>query len=81
VPVVRAGLGAAGLPGGHGHFARAPQENDAPSDTCNTTFRYASDAAVRAVGYEGSPPDCSSPMPIVATDAVYQDTITATITF
>ena len=48
------------------YYARVPQQNDAPPDTYNTTFRYASDAAVRALGYSGSPPDCSSSMPIVS---------------
>ena len=48
------------------YYARVPAQNDAVADTYNTTFRYSSDAAVRAVGYNGSPPDCSSSMPIVS---------------
>lgn len=48
------------------YYAKVPVQDDAPADTYNTTFRYASDAAVRAVEYTGSPPDCSSSMAIVS---------------
>lgn len=48
------------------YYAKVPAQNDVPADTYNTTFTYASDAAVRAIEYSGSPPECSSSMPIVS---------------
>lgn len=48
------------------YYAKVPKQNNVAADTYNTTFRYASDAAVRAIGYTSSPPDCSSSMPIVS---------------
>jgi spore coat protein U-like protein len=48
------------------YYAKVPMQDNAVADTYNTTFRYSSDAAVRAVGYSGTPPECSSSMPIVS---------------
>ena len=48
------------------YYARVPAQNDAVADQYNATFTYANDAAVRAQGYSGSPPACSSSMPIVS---------------
>jgi spore coat protein U-like protein len=48
------------------YYGKVPIQDDARADTYNSTYRYASDAAVRAIGYTGSPPDCSSSMPIVS---------------
>lgn len=48
------------------YYAKLPAQNDAPADSYVTTFTYANDAAVRAVGYYGTPPACSSSMTIVS---------------
>ena len=48
------------------YYARVPVQGDAHVGTYNTTFTYARDAAVRAVEYSGSPPNCSSVMPVVS---------------
>jgi len=48
------------------YYAKLPAQNDAPADSYVATFTYANDAAVRAVGYFGSPPACSSSMTIVS---------------
>lgn len=48
------------------YYAKIPVQDNAVPDTYNTTFRYSSDAAVRAVGYSNTPPACSSSMPLVS---------------
>lgn len=48
------------------YYARVPPQPEALPGTYNTTFRYATDAAVRAQSYSGSPPACSDSIPIVS---------------
>ena len=49
------------------YYARVPPQPEAPAGTYNTTYRYGTDAAVRAQSYSGgSPPACSDSMPVVS---------------
>lgn len=49
------------------YYARVPPQPAAPAGTYNTTFRYGTDASVRAQSYSGgSAPSCSDSMPIVS---------------
>ncbi len=49
------------------YYARVPPQPQAPAGTYNTTYRYGSDAAVRAQSYSGnSPPACTDALPIVS---------------
>ena len=48
------------------YYAKVPAQSGALSDTYNTTFTYASDTSVRVLEYSGTPPACSSSMPMVS---------------
>ena len=49
------------------YYARVPPQPQAPPGTYNTTYRYGSDAAVRAQSYSGSSaPACTDALPIVS---------------
>jgi spore coat protein U-like protein len=48
------------------YFARVPVQDDAHAGTFSVTYSYASDTTVRAVEYSGSPPNCSSVMPVLS---------------
>jgi len=48
------------------YYARVPVQDDARAGMYEITFSHARDAAVRAVEFSGSPPNCSALMPTVS---------------